>query len=110
MEIPLKGPWPSPPVPNGLAEEPQSSSTKPTDVEGKPADRDSLRLTRSGQEFIAAVQYARSLPEIREDRVMRLKRQLEQGTYHVQGDRIAANLIDESLENNNLLESIVNEE
>lgn len=108
MEIPQKGPWPSSPAPNGPAEESQLPAAKRT--EGKTADGDSLRLNRSGPEFIAAVQQARSLPEIREDRVMRLKRQLEQGTYRVQSHRIAANMINETLENNHLLESIDNDD
>ena len=46
------------------------------------------------------------MSETRVDRVMELKRRLAQGTYRVMGDRIAVKMIDESLENDNVLNHI----
>ena len=37
---------------------------------------------------------------------MQLKRQLEEGTYLVKGHQIAVNMINETLENNNVLKHI----
>ena len=53
-----------------------------------------------------AVEHAYLLPEIREDRVMRLKRQLEEGSYRVKGNRIAVNMINETMENNHVLKHL----
>ena len=69
-------------------------------------DTDTVSLTEKGRELKTAAQHARLVPDIREDRVMRLKRQLEEGSYRVMGDRIAGNMIDESMENNTILKHI----
>ena len=109
MEIPPKGLLQSTPLSRGVVEEHPTSSALPVGVLNKIDDKESVSLTRSGREIMAAVQQAQSLPDVREDRVMRLKHQLEQGTYRIEGHRIAANMIDEALENNHLLNSIDDE-
>ena len=106
MEIPEKGPLQSLPARNKLAETLQQPSAGPTVAQEKTAGKDTVNLTESGREFNAAVQHAHLLPDIREDRVMQLKRQLEEGTYRVKGHRIAVNMIDEALENNQIMKHI----
>jgi flagellar biosynthesis anti-sigma factor FlgM len=106
MEIPEKGPLPIPSTRNKSAQTQPSSTAETTGRRPEATPGDSIRLTERGSRFVAAVKHVQQLPEIREDRVTRLKRQLEEGTYRVQGQRIAANLITETVENNNVLEHI----
>jgi anti-sigma28 factor (negative regulator of flagellin synthesis) len=68
--------------------------------------RAAVRLTEKGFAFADDARPVRSMTETRMDRVMQLKRQLAQGTYRVSGDRIAVNMIDESLENDTVLNHI----
>lgn len=105
MEIPEKGVLP--PLPGGdpLAEErPERSVMVSTVFETD--GRDTVSLTEKGREFKAAVDRARSLPDIRLERVQLLRQQLEKGTYRVEADRIAVNMIDEAVENNSALRHI----
>jgi flagellar biosynthesis anti-sigma factor FlgM len=103
MRIPEKGVMQSPSARNESNEEPARVSPRPKTVVRPTGDTDTVRLTEKGRELKTAAQQARLVPDIREDRVMRLKRQLEEGSYRVMGDRIAGNLIDETLENNTIL-------
>jgi len=106
MEIPEKRPLPLPPVPSkpagGVPQAPAGSSN----VQPQPSQKDTVSLTTGGREFKAAAQHAQLLPDTREDRILLLKRQLEEGTYRVEGRRIAANMINETLENNHVLKHI----
>ncbi len=106
MEIPEKGPSQTISAQSRSAEELPQPPVETIDVQPKTAERDTVSLTERGHEFKSAVHHARLLPEIREDRVLRLKRQLETGAYRVEGHRIAVNMMDETLENNNLLKHI----
>jgi len=107
MEIPEKGPLLAPATGKRSAEGKQQSPL--ADLDGRPlskTSRDTVRLTDRGRELNSAVDQARSLPDVRLDRVMQLKQQLAQGTYRVEGNRIAVNMIDESIENNTVLKHI----
>ncbi|MBC2711727.1 MAG: flagellar biosynthesis anti-sigma factor FlgM [Desulfosarcina sp.] len=106
MEIPEKGPLQSLPAQNRQVEEIPQPTVEPNGAQRKSAERDTVSLTERGREFNAAVQHAHLLPEIREDLVMQLKHQVEAGTYRVKGHRIAVNMINETLENNNVLKHI----
>jgi negative regulator of flagellin synthesis FlgM len=106
MEIPEKIPLQAMPAPTRPVEAPPRMPTETNGARGQTAAKDTLCLTERGREFNVAVQHARVVPEIREDRVMQLKRRLEEGTYRIVGDRIAANLMDETLENNRILKHI----
>ncbi|MGD8702137.1 MAG: flagellar biosynthesis anti-sigma factor FlgM [Desulfosarcina sp.] len=105
MEIPEKGPLPSLSVTENLTDNLPSAigSTGPRQENGS---TDSIRLTKEGREFQSAANQARLLPDVREERVQQLKRQLETGTYRVEGSRIAVNMIDETVENNSVLKHI----
>jgi flagellar biosynthesis anti-sigma factor FlgM len=106
MKIPEKGVMLSPSARNESNEEPARVSAQPKTVARTTGDTDTVSLTEKGRELKTAAQHARLVPDIREDRVMRLKRQLEEGSYRVMGDRIAGNMIDESMENNTILKHI----
>jgi flagellar biosynthesis anti-sigma factor FlgM len=107
MEIPENGPVQSPPATNWTAEElPHPTAEPTTGTQRKSEGRDTVSLTERGREFKAAAELAHLLPEIREDRVMQLKRQLEEGTYRIKGHRTAVKMINETLENNHVLKHI----
>jgi flagellar biosynthesis anti-sigma factor FlgM len=106
MEIPEKGPLESLPVPNRSAEVVPHPPAEPSGTHGGTAKNDTVNLTASGREFKAAAEHAQWLPEIREERIMQLKRQLEEGTYRVKGHQIAVNMINETQENNHVLKYI----
>ena len=105
MRIPEKSALPLP-ARTVSAEKSTRVSDRPDTVGPATGGEDTVRLTESGRELKTAAQYARLVPDIREDRVMRLKRQLEEGSYRVRNDRIAGNMIDETLENNTILKQI----
>lgn len=106
MEIPEKRPLPPPPVRNRPADAKSQRSVGSPGAQSKTLPTDTVSLTTRGREFKAAGQHAQLLTETREDRILRLKRQLEDGTYRVQGRRIAVNMINETLENNHVLKHI----
>ncbi|BBO66785.1 hypothetical protein DSCA_07150 [Desulfosarcina alkanivorans] len=71
-----------------------------------PPGRDTVTLTEKGRDTGSAVQQAKMPGENREDRVAFLRRQIEAGAYRVSGSRIAASMVDETLENNMVLKQI----
>ena len=107
MEIPDKGPLHAPVAGEGPVEGlQQSQQTDPEEETDNDIGSDTVRLTDKGRDFNSAVDQARTLPDVRMDRVMQLKRQLAQGTYRVEGSRIAVNMMDESMENDSVLKHI----
>ncbi|WP_372680251.1 flagellar biosynthesis anti-sigma factor FlgM [Desulfosarcina sp.] len=106
MEIPEKGPTQALPAQNRSLEKVTRTPIETNGAQRNAEEKDTVSLTERGRAFKAAADHAHSLPEIREDRVMELKRKLEEGTYRVSGHRIAVNMINESLENNQVLEHI----
>ena len=107
MEIPEKGPLQAPIAGKRPADgsQQQSTQTDPAAASGD-TDGDTIRLTDRGRTFNSAVDQARTLPDVRMDRVMQLKQKLAQGTYRVEGRQIAVNMIDESMENDSVLKHI----
>ncbi len=106
MEIPEKGPLQTLPAQNRPHENVARPPTETNGAHRNAEENDTVNLTERGRAFKAAVELAHLQPEIREDRVMLLKRKLEEGTYRVSGHRIALNLINETIENNQVLEHI----
>ena len=106
MQIPEKGPLQALPVQNRSAEEVPQPPAEPTDAQNKPTEKDTVSLTERGREFKTAAEHAHLLPDVREERIMQLKRKLEEGTYRIKGHRIAVNMINETLENNHVLKHI----
>jgi flagellar biosynthesis anti-sigma factor FlgM len=105
MEIPEKGALPPLTGSNPLTDERPGRLAKGGTVL-ETDGRDTVSLTAKGREFKAAFDQARSLPDIRLERVQLLRQQLEKGTYRVEADRIAVGMIDETVENNSALKHI----
>lgn len=96
-----------PPSP-GSARSTQLASAPKSEPVGAKGDRlqaDAVRLTANGRDFKNAVDQLPMVPEIREDRIARLKLQLEEGSYRIQTDRIASSMMTEALENNEAMKS-----
>ena len=107
MEIPENGVFRPHPAEDKSADAPlESNRAESSGTDSNDGRTDAVHLTENGLAFNEAASHARALPETRLDRVMELKRQLAQGTYRVMGDRIAVNMIDESLENEKVLKHI----
>lgn len=106
MEIPEKGPLRALSTRDGSVETLLQSSLEPGRIRSEAAGKDTVSLTETGREFRTAVHHVHGLPEIREDRVMQIKRRLEEGSYRIEGHRIAVDMINETLENNHVLKHI----
>ncbi|NLW16326.1 MAG: flagellar biosynthesis anti-sigma factor FlgM [Firmicutes bacterium] len=52
-----------------------------------------IKLSPQSQEFLAARQILRNLPEVDAERVAQLRQQIEAGTYKVDARRIARNML-----------------
>ena len=61
--------------------------------------RDNVELSQSARDLQSAQKALQDLPDIREDKVAALKQQIENGAYHIRTDKIAANMLKESLIN-----------
>ncbi len=105
MNIPEKGPLPLKPVRTPVAEKrpPGSIVSSPSAGHASVERRDDVRLTTKGLACHAAMRHAREMPDVRHDRVMQLRRRLAEGAYRINGERIAMNMMDESEENNSIL-------
>ena len=106
MVVSKNGPLPSLTAQNRLAETLQPLPAGSTGVKGKIVHNDTVNLTKRGRDVEAALKDAHLLFDVREDRVTQLRRQLEAGTYRVNGHSIAVNMIDEALENNQEIKHI----
>lgn len=73
------------------------ASTKKTSEEV--FGEDNVVLSPRAKEIQEAKKVLNSLPDIREEKVARIKQQIDKGTYQVEGEKIAARMIKESLLN-----------
>jgi anti-sigma28 factor (negative regulator of flagellin synthesis) len=106
MNIPEKGPLQSSPVSNTSAERKQHPPASESWVQEKITGKNTADWNRHTDDLSGAGQGRHGLFDGRGDRIMLLKRQLEAGTYRVKGHRIAVNMIDEALENNQVIKHI----
>lgn len=65
------------------------------------AGEDNVELSQNARDLQRAQKALQDLPDIREDKVAALKQQIENGTYDIRVDKIAANMLKESLRNDN---------
>jgi negative regulator of flagellin synthesis FlgM len=61
--------------------------------------QDKVAISERAMEVRRAREALEALPEVRQEKVDALRRQIDQGTYTVKGDKIALNMITESLVN-----------
>ena len=64
------------------------------------AKGDRVELSEKARELIDAKIKVKQMPDVDEDKVARVKAQLEQGTYRVDSQKTAARMIEEALINN----------
>lgn len=80
------------------------TSQKPADIQpiASPASGDQVSLSPQARELQAARAAAAAMPEIREEKVAAIRAQVEAGTYVVDSEKIAVNMIREGLINAHL--------
>lgn len=67
---------------------------------------DKVELSDRAKEANRAFAQLKALPDVREGKVGEIKNQVETGIYNVDGDKIAVSMLNESLENNAILNAI----
>ncbi|MGB5421272.1 MAG: flagellar biosynthesis anti-sigma factor FlgM [Desulfobacterales bacterium] len=79
----------------------QNAQTAETEGEKGRANvgEDNVELSQNARDLQKAQKTLQDLPDIREDKVAALKQQIENGTYDIRADKIAANMLKESLRN-----------
>ncbi|WP_373497768.1 flagellar biosynthesis anti-sigma factor FlgM [Desulfococcus sp.] len=63
------------------------------------ARQDTVMISAQGRDIREAVNIAKSQPEVREEMVEAIRARIQNGTYEMDSERIAANMIVESLFN-----------
>ena len=66
---------------------------------GRASGGDNVELSQSVRDLQSAQKALQDLPDIRENKVAALKQQIENGAYDIRTDKIAANMLKESLIN-----------
>jgi negative regulator of flagellin synthesis FlgM len=61
--------------------------------------KDSVELSPKAKEMQEAMKILDTLPDVREDKVAQIKQQIEEGSYEIDGKKIAEKMIGESLIN-----------
>jgi negative regulator of flagellin synthesis FlgM len=61
------------------------------------APEEKVDLSTRSKDLLQIKKAVSQLPEIREEKIQELKTQIEQGTYKINGDKIAEKMIGESL-------------
>jgi flagellar biosynthesis anti-sigma factor FlgM len=66
---------------------------------GDTLKRDTVKISAQGRDIRQAVKIAKSAPDVREEEVAAIRARIENGTYVIESEKIAANMIVESLFN-----------
>ena len=98
MEITEKNPIQLNPYVNQVQQNAQAAETEGEKGRANVGE-DSVELSQSARDLQKAQKTLQDLPDIREDKVAALKQQVENGTYAIRADKIAANMLKESLSN-----------
>jgi negative regulator of flagellin synthesis FlgM len=99
MEITEKNPIQITPYVSQVQQNTQAAETEGEKGQANIGE-DSVELSQSARDLQKAQKALPDLPDIREDKVAVLKQQIENGTYDIRADKIAANMLKESLVNN----------
>lgn len=84
----------------------QQDSTKTTANTNQSSGADKIELSDQAKEANRAFAELKKLPEIRQEKVGEIKNQVETGTYNIDGNKIAVSMLNESFENNAILNAI----
>ena len=67
---------------------------------------DKVELSQQAKEAQQAMQTLKAMPDARFEKVARVKMDIENGTYNVSGERVAAGMLKEAFENDTILQKI----
>jgi negative regulator of flagellin synthesis FlgM len=87
----------------------ESNHQEPAKTSGKSkpsGNSDKVELSEQAKEVSRAFAQLKALPDVRQGKVGEIKNQVETGTYRVDGSKIAMSMLNESLENNAILNTI----
>jgi negative regulator of flagellin synthesis FlgM len=75
---------------------------------GQPAQEsgDKVNLSSQAREVQKASEMLKSMPDVRTDKVEKVKMEVEKGTYKVVGAQVATDMLKESFENNLILQKV----
>jgi len=65
-------------------------------VPARQADGDKVELSDRAKQVQAASKIANSFPEVREDKIARIRNQIETGTYQIDANKIATAMLKEA--------------
>jgi negative regulator of flagellin synthesis FlgM len=92
---------------NQVRNQQQASSTQAQqDQTRQAAGGDKVELSDKAKEVQQASQALKSMPDTRTDMVAKTKLEVEQGTYKVNGTKVATGMLKESFENDTILQKI----
>lgn len=91
---------------NKTTESIQQETAKNTPTAGQSFSGDKVELSEQAREANQAFTQLKELPEIRNEKVGEVQNQVETGTYQVNGEKIAVSMLNESLENNAIMNAI----
>lgn len=75
----------------------RKENVKPEDKKEVNLKKDELVLSSEGKEFLKALEIAKKVNDVREDRVREIKEKLEKGLYTVNAEKIAEKVIEDLL-------------
>ena len=70
---------------------------KETKTGGASPQKEKIELSSDVKDFNQIKKVLDNIPEVREDKVQQLKKQINEGTYNVSGEKIAEKMVSESL-------------
>lgn len=71
----------------------QAAKPAKTTAKGKKASSDVFEISQTGKDLQAVKQAVKDAPDVREDKVRRIKEQLASGTYHVSAEEFADKMV-----------------
>ena len=72
---------------------------------GASAQGDTVELSTKAQDLYEARRILEEIPDVREDKVARLRKEIQDGTYRVEGRDIAKKMLEEAAELETILKS-----
>lgn len=81
----------------------QQNRNKPAETAKQAADpavkTDTVEISATGKRIVEAKKQLEAIPDVQQDKVDRLKSQIENGTYEINAEKIADRMLRESLFN-----------
>lgn len=68
-------------------------ASKPQETSKSQFKEDKIEISQAGREYQIAMEAARKLPDIRQEKVEAIRLELESGTYKVDADKIARGIL-----------------